>query len=53
MNRQIKFRGKTISYKEKDYEYKSEWVYGYYHKDHNGQCFIIDDYPGGRVYPGD
>lgn len=56
-NREIKFRGKTISFTEKDtdgsdYVHEGKWLYGFYHKDHNGIDFIIEDSKGGRVYPG-
>jgi len=52
MKREIKFRGRTIPYKEDDFEYHGEWVYGFYHKDHNGVAYIIETEKSGRLYPG-
>lgn len=50
--RTIKFRGRTIPYTEKDYEYESEWVYGFYHIDPEGKHYIIEESKSGRTYPG-
>lgn len=50
--REIKFRGKTIPFVEDDYEYKGEWVYGYFHKTYKGECFIIEISETGLVLPG-
>ena len=29
-----------------------EWAYGYFHKNDYLECYIIEDYPTGRSYPG-
>lgn len=50
--REIKFRGKTIPFVEEDYEYKGEWVYGYFHKTYKGECYIIEISKTGLVLPG-
>lgn len=52
MERELKFRGKTIPWKTKNDEYKGEWVYGYYHKTYKGECFIIEISKTGIMLPG-
>lgn len=50
--RTIKFRGRTIPFKENGFKYDGEWVFGFYHVDHNGNHFIIENKENGRMYPG-
>jgi len=57
MEREIKFRGKTIPFTEMEkdgstYEYKGEWVYGYFHKTYKGECYIIQFSETGLTLPG-
>ena len=52
MSREIKFRGHTIPFKEKDYEYLGEWVYGYFHKTYSEEYYIIRKSKTGLVLPG-
>lgn len=57
MNREIKFRGKTIPFSEveKDgstYTYEGEMVFGYYHKTYADEHFIIKNSKTGLMLPG-